>query len=653
MKKLFILILSMCAMHVNAQNDNVFTYGNSAVSKSEFESVYKKNNIGKSADYSEKSLRDYLNLYENFKIKVAEAKQRKFDTIPSLKAELAQYRKQLAKSYLYDKATQERLYKEAYDRSKTDVHVMHILVKCSADAFAADSMKAKEKIQEIYNRVVVKGEDFSTVAREVSEDPGSKLNGGDLGWMTALQTFYPFETAAYTTGVDKVSKPFRTKVGYHIIRVLGTRPNPGQFQVEHILVSLLKGASPAQTDLQRATANRMYNRLKSGAVNFETLAKDSSDDKVSAKDGGKLAMFTTGRMVPEFEQAVFDMKEIGSITGPVQSEYGYHIIKLLDRKPNGTYEEMKDDIKKRVDADTRIELARANFVSGVKKEYGFTENQTNLNTFVQSFTDSALFKAMYKASMCKSKLPLCSFSGTTYTTQDFAKYLEQAQRYLLKHYNNSMEIALNAYPVWIDRLIVDYTELHLGDKHPEFKALIDEYQDGILLFEITDREVWTRAVSDSAGLKKFYETEGSGKYLWKQRLNATIYKCANGGIADDVWAILNKTIPDSDDAIKEKFNTPEKKNNVFIESNKYERGMNPIIDKANWVPGLQRQVKDGTNYIIRVAEVMSPSPKTLDEARGYAIADYQEYLEKNWIQSLRNKYPVKENETVFQTLIKK
>jgi len=656
MNKVLTVVLSlMYCLNAFSQTDKevLFTYGanNTPVTVKEFLTVYKKNNMGKEMDYKEASIREYLNLYEHFKVKVAEGKALKIDTLPQLKSELISYRKQLAKNYLVDKEMLERLYKEVYERSNIDIRVSHIVLKLAADAAPKDTLALYQKMQKIKTRLLTGKEDFALVAKETSDDPSVKNNGGDLGYITALQSFYNFENAAYNTPVGSLSGIFRTKIGYHLIKVTNKRASRGQVLVEHILVATAKSSSKDMLDLAQMKVNRFYSRLKSGKATFEELARDSSDDHASAQNGGKLPWFGAGKMVPEFEEAAFNLKEINDISMPIRSDYGYHIIRLVERKKQDEYAKSKDDIKRMVDKDIRFEEAKKAYLKQVKKENNFSENKSNYNAFTASL-DSSLLKGTFKAVTFKPGSPIFSIGTKTATTTDFANYCETAQKGVnRKSVSNSAEVADRLYAAYLDKIVLDYAEDHLEAKYPDFKNLITEYSEGIVLFEITDRNVWSKAVNDSTGLKAFYQANTS-KYQWLPRAVASTFKCTSDEGANFVKALVTADKNISNDSIRKRINTSQTPFAVTIEEGKFEKGQNPIVDECKQVTGIQTIFKDGFVYVINITNYLPVSTKTLEEARGYVIADYQEYLEKSWMSDLTKKYVIKENQVEFKKLVK-
>lgn len=643
-----VLAQKPAATSVSNPNDVIFTYGNNKVTSQEFLSVYKKNSTAKNTDLSEAALKDYLKLYENFKLKVAEGRAIKVDTMPSLKNEMTNYRKQLAKSYLLDKEVMEHMYHEAWERSNYEIHAAHIMVKLNSDPSPADTAAAYKKIMSIYDKLVNKKEDFTAVAKESSEDPSAKTTGGDVGTFTALQTFYPFENAAYSLKTNgSISKPFRTKVGYHIIKLIDKQLSKGQVLTQHILISCTKSANANTVESAKSRINKIYELSKSGKYTFDELARDSSDDKMSAKDNGKLPWFGAGKMVQEFEEEAFKLKNKGDICAPFKTDYGFHIIRLIDKKGIDSYENSKNEVKKLVEKDARIENAKAVVIANVKKENKFSFNKSNYDAFVKSL-DSSLLKGNFQALTMNNNSTIFSLDSKNYTAKDFSFYLESNQRNFRKFANTSSDVADKGLSNWIDKVCNDVAEDKLDKKYPEFKTLMDEYTDGIILFDITDKNVWSKAVNDTIGLKEYYNAHKE-KYMWGKRLQANIYRCGSENALKIVKESLAKNI--EIDSIKRKINS-QNIGGVSVEMGKYEKGSNKILENVKWEKGIQTFVNDGIQILVDVKDILEPTGKKLDESRGYVIADYQEMLEKTWMEKLRAKYPISENMNVLKSLVK-
>ncbi|MBX7182762.1 MAG: peptidylprolyl isomerase [Bacteroidia bacterium] len=650
MKKISpIFILTICLSTISAFSQSgsdpvVLTVGDSKVTRSEFETVYRKNNKETSGDL-QKALEEYMELYINFRMKVKEAEEAKLDTGKAFKDELAGYRKQLSQPYLVDKEVSDKLLKEAYDRQKTDVKASHILIKCEQNALPKDTLAAFNKALEIRKKVLA-GEKFEDLAKKYSEDPSAKDNGGDLGYFTSMQMVYPFENAAYNTPVGQVSQPVRTKYGYHILKIFDKRDAQGQVLAAHIMVKVAKDAKPEDTAAFRTKINEIYQKLVAGG-DFKDLAKQFSDDKQSATKGGELPWFGTGRMVPEFEKAAFALKNNGDYSTPFKTSYGWHIVKRLDRKGIPSFEEQKNDLKQKVSKDSRSQLSKESIIARVKKEYGFSEDLKKRDEFV-SVVDTNVFKGLWKIESAKNlKSFLFKIGDKQYTQTDFATFISKHQA---KRSAIDMGVYIGSlYKQFVDESCIAFEDTKLEGKYADFRNLMKEYRDGILLFDLTDKKVWSKAVKDSIGLKAYYENNKSN-YMWEERLDATIYTCKDAEVAKKVREQLmkqNKSGKPSDEEIKAELNK-DSQLNLKVETGKFIKGEMDVLESVKWEPGISPDIAfNGQIVVVNVKGKVAPTPKTLNEAKGLVTADYQVYLEKEWIDSLRKKYPFQVNKDVL------
>ncbi len=639
------MLISGClnfALAQDANNPVLMTISGTPVTKSEFEKVYRKNN-SKEGSYDMKDVREYLELYINYKLKVKEAEEEKLDTSATFINELKGYRKQLAQPYMTDKDVSDALIKEAYDRMQKDVRASHILINVAPDALPKDTLLAYNRSLKI-REMLTKGADFEKVARDSSNDPSAKENNGDLGYFTGMQMVYPFETAAYTTKPGQLSMPVRTKFGYHIIKVIDIRDAQGEIKVAHIMIKSPANAPDSVAIQAKAKIDEIYAKLK-GGEKFEDLATNYSDDKGSAKTGGALPPFGTGRMVPEFEKAAFALKNDGEFSAPVKTSYGWHIIKRLEKKPIPTFEEKKNELKNQVARDSRAEISKNSMIARIKKEYNFKEIIKNKDQFVSALDTSVLNGEWNPEKVKGMNKPLFSIGTQNYTQEDFAKYINNHQS--KKQNTTAKQVGYSLYNQFVDESCLNYEESQLENKYPEFKSLMQEYRDGILLFDLTDKKVWSKAVKDSAGLVNFYETN-KNNYKWDRRCDAIIYTCANADIASKTRKLLKKQKP-----LVEILTTINKDSqlNLNTKDGKFLKGENEIIDAITWQKGLSPDMNRNNSVVfVDVLNIIEPTPKTLDEAKGIITADYQNYLEKEWIKQLRAKYPVSVNQDVLNSL---
>lgn len=657
MKRLFgsffgsALFLSSIAQVPN-DGRTLFTIGNDKVTVGEFEYVYNKNNVNNQADYSYKSLTDYLELYKNFRLKVKEAEAMKLDTISSLRNELEGYRKQLAKSYLTDREISDKLLEEAYERSKKELNASHILVKCDENANPADTLAAYKKIVALRKRIE-KGEAFEKVAKENSEDPSAKTNEGNIGWFTVFGTIYPFESAAYSLKPGELSQPVRTEFGYHLVKINNVREARGQIHVAHILLRFPEGALKAQKDSVKRKIDSVYTLLAGNKMSFEEAVKVFSEDKASRIKDGELQWFGSGapvRMVPEFEDASFALEKDGEISEPVATQFGWHIIKRLERKGIQPFAEVKGDMKKRVERDSRSQVAKNILINRIKRENNFTEFPNVRSDFAVK-VDSSIFKGNWKAdTTLQTDKVLFILAGTNYSQKDFAAFIEKNSK---RRNDKAKDPLINEYyDGFVNAKCLEYEESQLEAKKPEFKALMKEYHDGILLFELMDRLVWTKAVKDTSGLEEFRK-KNETKYMWGNRAEATVFTGNDAKLMESAAKLAAKG--KAPDEIKAKLNKEGSKSKVSTIEGKYEKGQYEVVDKTDWKVGVTpvEKLNDSSYRFVWVKQIVGPEPKSLKEAKGYVVSDYQEYLEKTWLAELRNRYPIAVDDKVLQSLVKK
>ncbi|MFN0190190.1 MAG: peptidylprolyl isomerase [Bacteroidia bacterium] len=619
------------------------------VPKSEFDRVFRKNN--KDSVFTEASVREYLDLYINYKLKVKEAESMKMDTSETFKNELSGYNKQLAQPYLTDKDVSENLIQEAYERLGKDVKASHVLLKVNPDALPKDTVLAYNRILKIRD-MIMKGADFGKVARDSSEDPSAKENNGELGYFTGMQMVYPFETVAFNTKPGTVSMPVRTRFGYHIIKVLDIRPAQGEIQTAHIMIRIPKDANDSLVKASELRMNEVVEALKKG-MPWDSAVTMYSEDKGSVKKGGELPWFGTGKMVPEFEKVAFALKNKGDRSGVIKTMYGFHIIQLLDKRGIPPFAEKKAELKQLIARDSRNEASRLSMVSKIKKAYKYKEIPKVKDEFIASL-DSSVAEGDWDLSTAdkftKTIFVLTDSDGvvTNYSQQDFAKYVSTHQT--KRTGNNPQAIGYSMYDQWVGDAVLSYLEERLEKIYPDFRNLMREYRDGILLFDLTDKMVWSKAVKDTAGLEVYHEAN-KNNYKWAERCDVTIYTCADAKVAADLRKGLTKKKKTAAEIVAELNKTNASA--VTTRDGKFGHGENEIVEAAGWKTGLSADVaKNNMVHIVDVKSILPPTPKTLEEAKGVVTADYQTYLEKTWLQSLHDKYSVKVNNEVLESMWK-
>ncbi len=633
----------------------LFTVGDTPVHLSEFRYIYSKTN-GDKADFSKASLQEYLDLYTNFKLKVKKAKDMRLDTITSLQQELDGYRRQLADSYLIDREVTEKLVDEAYERTKQDVDVSHVMVGLAANASPADTLEAWNKAMEAKKKLEG-GEAFATVAAAYSSDKSVAKNQGHIGYVTALfpNGFYALETAAYTGAINKVLGPIRTNAGYHVLLVHGRRPARGEIEVAHIMVRLDK--FPDLIKARRAI-DSVYNQLQGGA-NFEELAKTASQDQATAAKGGYIGFFGINRYEKVFEDAAFALPSDGAYSAPIQSAIGWHVIKRISLKQNEPFPVVKSRLQNQIKQDARFETARLKMIERIKKESNFVEDRTTLNGFIASLesdTAKSFLTYRWKAPETPSTSPLFSFgSSEKKTLGDFAAYCDKASRKRQQMAASGIgEVVNTLYKEFVGETALKHEERLLDTKYPEFKSLMREYEEGVMLFEVTKMEVWDKASADTVGLEAFYN-EHKANYQWEERAQLSQYSLQESA-KDKINQVREYSKHYSPDEVLAKFNTEEAK--ILSRTEKqYEKGRNEVVDKMEWAVGslspVEQSKRDKSYNFFKLEKLLPPAQKTLLEARGYVVADYQDHLEKKWLETLRKQHKVKVNEKVFNSLVKK
>ena len=663
--KMFLLAsFVMPALFANAQskldNQVLMTIGNEDITVKEFTDVYYKNNL-KSDVIEKKTVDEYLDLFTTFRMKVMEAERQQLDTSAKFQKELAGYRKQLAKPFMSSDDITEELVEEAYQRKLKDIRASHILIRCDKNALPSDTLKAYNKAMNIRKKALAKDADFGALAAQYSEDPSAKGmeasdqaparpgNHGDLGYFSVFDMVYPFETGAYNTKEGEISMPVRSDFGYHIIKVNSITDALGSIQAAHIFLQIPFDAPAEDEAAMKQKADNIYKELMAqDGKNWSEMVKQYTDDKGTIARDGALSNFTVSRIVPEFIEACKSLEK-GQIAKPVRTMYGYHIIKLLDYSGVGSFEKEKKALTERIEKDMRSKKSEEMVLKQVKSEYHFKQNDKNLETFIAS-VDSTILRAAYEpAANVDMNAVLFSLDNNNTKVSDFVAYIKNnmsPQRYV-----TPATYAYQLYENFSKETAMNYADAHLEEKYPEFKALVKEYRDGILLFDLMDKEVWDKAVKDTLGLQEFHDRNAS-KYMWGNRVYATIISVTRPESLPMVNALLDSGIAlDSLKSTIQRDSIPA----VFVRKGYYQKGDNQYVDKTEWKVGVRNEIPstvDQSTTIVCIRELRNPEPKTLKEARGLVTSDYQMELEQQWVQTLKERYPVKINEKVLDKVRK-
>lgn len=647
------LILSSHFVNAQSEEDILFTVNNNPVTVGEFKYIYSKTN-GANANFSKSSLQEYLDLYIKFKLKVQEAKALKVDYLPDIKEELLGYRRQLSDSYILNKEVTGRLVRELYDRSLEDIDISHILYTISESTPKDDSISANKFLMDLYVKLI-NGADFEEFARNYSLDRSSKTNSGHIGFINVPfpNGFYDLENAAYTMSPGEISKPIYTPAGLHLLKVNARRPARGEIEGAHILIR--KSGEGENPFTPKNKIDSIYGLLQSGE-SFEKLAITYSEDDKTASKGGYIGVFGINKYEQAFEDAIYKIEKDGEYSQPVQTNLGWHIVKRISRKPIPNFETSKSNLEAAVRQDQRYTFAKENMFNQIRSNAGFVENKDALAQLIP-FVNDTFYTFRWKIPTQLPSVTLFTLANKTYTLIDFAQYLEKSSRlrFRLNKQDPIPSMITKLYEGYLEDETLKLEESQLEKKYPEFKHLLREYEEGILLFEVTRQTVWDKASQDSAGLANFYKLV-QGKYNWNERAVSTRYTL-KASAKDQIAQIRDFAKTHKKNEVLVRFN---KDDNEIISAEEItiEKGKSPEASQLGlqWKQGqiTNTTLNSTTNDIefFKIEKILPVSPKALDESKGYIIADYQDFLEKEWVDSLKKKYPVQITKNIFEGLIK-
>lgn len=613
----------------------LMTVGGKPVTLSEFEYLYHKNNAQQSTP---QDIEEYLKLFVPYRQKVAAAEDAGLDKSEAFEKEFATYRHDLAAPYMIDQAVEDSILAAQYERMKEEVDVSHIMVFFQAPG----TPEQKKALMDSLLTCINAGESFDSLAIKYSGDQSSARRGGRMGFITANRFPVAFEDAAYTTPVGEHTGVITTPFGYHIVKVNDRRPARGQVLVEHIL-RLTRGKSEAEAQAQKQYIDSLYTMVTTGGASFEAVAAADSEDPGSASQGGLLPWFGPGQMVPEFEEVAYSLAD-STISKPFATSYGYHIIRRLQGKGIESFDQAKTAIKNVISRDERGQLASRRRLDQLKKQFGIKADEKNLAKIKKQIenaggVDSVMMQSFLKSNQTvaylgKEKLPLSEmiaqelpngFAGPV--DQQLVQFDEALSRYL-------------------DGVTVEAKEKSLMADEPAYRNLVNEYRDGMLMFEIQDQHVWSKAKSDKEGLEEYFKAHRDN-YRWDSpRFKSRIIFADNDSILGEV----NKYIADnkiSDDSLsidlRKKFGKAVKIERVLAA-----KGENPITDYL----GFNGDKPVGQNGRWSAYEAYKPQmieqPEEAADVRGVVITDYQDYLLSEWLKELDSKYPAVVDKKVLQ-----
>jgi peptidyl-prolyl cis-trans isomerase SurA len=637
----FLIVTSAIAKAQDSSKKVLFTIDDAPFYTDEFKRVYNKN-IDLVKDESQKDLNQYLNLYIGYKLKINKANQLGLQNGSKYVNELNSYRTQLAKNYLTDVKVTNELIQEAYNRSLKEINGSHILFLVDENASPADTLKAFSKAIEVRKKIVA-GEDFGALAMQYSEDPSAKENKGNLGYFSVFRMVYPFESGAYNTQVGQVSQPIRTRFGYHLIKVNDVRNNRGEVVVSHIM--LLKSEDKELNKKNELRIQELYQKLQQGEE-FEQVAKQFSEDKSSAPNGGKMAPFSSGQLsAEEFENVAFSLSPETPLSAPFETAFGWHIVKFNNKNAVKSFDEVKADLQTKLSRDERSRLIENSLTDKLRKKYTITKNKK-----VYAAVEKALTEDFYKGTWTSEdvKTPFGETILTINTKnapgRDFLNFIQASQKEALEIKPLKTMVSV-LFEKFTDQQLNAYYNANLENEFPEFANVMSEYRDGLLLFDLMEKEIWEKSKTDTLGLQSFYD-KNKQKYQWNKRYDVLVFSSTKEDYIKKVQKMLKKGKSASE--IKEALNSG-KEIEVIDKEGLFEEGSTLLPKNVSDKKGLTAIVKEGNYYFIsRVKDIIPAGQKTFEECEGKVINDYQQYLEENWVSDLKKEFTIKVNTEVFE-----
>jgi peptidyl-prolyl cis-trans isomerase SurA len=635
-----LLILSLtttfCSIAQVSQDDILLTISDQSISVEEFMNIYKKN-LNLVQDDTQKDLDYYLDLFVNYKLKVMEAKALGYDKSSDYIKELAKYQDQLSESYMTNSEVTEELIKEAYDRTANQVKAQHILVKL--DKSNLDTLAALQQIQSYKNRFET--EDFKTIKADLHN--GSTVFVEDLGYFSAFRMVYEFESKAFNTPTGKVSAPFRTQFGYHIVKILDRRPSLGRAHVRHLMISKNQKDT---TITPKDRIQELYQLLLQGE-DFSALAQQFSEDKSSSTRGGELQPFESGQLNSEpFETAAFSLKYPGDISEPISTRFGWHILQLIEKTPQKSFDELRSQLKQKVARDPRSRLVQVKMIEALKKDYKVQDTNPHLSYF-NSFITPEFYRKDWTVPLdFRADETFLTIQERTYSNEDFMTFLMKNKRAVNKNLQPEVQLQ-QQYISYLGKTLVAFRKSNLENENPEFAKVLNEYREGLLLFDLMEDKVWNLAKTDSLGLKTYFDKNQS-QYNQPMRFEAIVARSSSSKIIKKVKQLLTDNVPL--DKITSQFNSKDEQQVIFTER------LMELNDQAlpkDYVPvqGLSKVYKQrDASYLVEVKAIFPARPKTFDEAQGALISDFQIDLENQWLETLKSKYPVTINGPLLEQL---
>lgn len=638
MKKGFLsLAIALAAAASLQAKDNgsevLMTVSGKPVTLGEFEYLYHKNNT---QQVSTQPIDEYLQMFITYKQKVADAEAEGIDKTQTFTNEFEGYRRDLAEPYMRVQEVEDSIINAIYDRMKEEVSVSHIMVANRGEGVDREAQRTR---LDSIRTAILNGADFATLARRFSIDRSVVRNGGDMGYITAARYPYTFEDAAYTTPVGQISPVIETPFGFHIVRVNDRRPARGQVLVEHIL-KLTQGLSEEEAAAKKAQIDSIASLLAAGG-DFEAIARAESEDPGSKREGGRLNWFGTGMMVPEFETASFALAN-GETSAPIKTSYGYHIIRKLDSRGIEPLETVRPVIKNAIAQDDRSQLPRKRKVEQLRKKFKANVNRRNLDAVRAEIIANGGLDSTLEARFIASNRTVASYGKTNIPLSEVTA--EVAGRFIGDPQKQA-DMFEDAVQQHLDMAILEAERDDLANSNPDYRNLLNEYRDGMLLFEVSDRKVWSKAKQDKEGLENYFRTHRDN-YRWdKPRYKAYVVFATSDSIMNAAREFLNSSDIPSDSlttALRKQFGKDIKLEKVIAA-----QGENNITDYLGF-GAPKPEPKGKWAWYFPYRDKVLDAPEEAADVRGAVTGDYQNLLEEQWIQELKQKYPAKVNNKVLK-----
>jgi peptidyl-prolyl cis-trans isomerase SurA len=643
----FFLLLMAAPFFASAQGSDpiLMTVNGKNITKQEFLYSFNKNNTEETVE--KKTVEEYLDLFKNFKLWIAEGEEQKVDTSRAFRQELAKYREESEKPYLTEIEADDSALKTEFKRMGEIVKISHILIAYpgfprAGHIVAADTLELYKKASDILKKLA-KGSKFADMVKEYSDDKTSVELGGFIGWYRGLNILFSLEQTAFSTPAGKYGLA-RSNWGYHILKIESREPFPGEFHAAHILISCAKDADTVQVADAEKNIRDLYEQAKNG-VDFSELARDNSTDRGSAQNGGDLGWFEAHKMVQDFQDVVLTMKN-NELSKPFRSEYGFHIIKMIDRKPyTANYEESKTAIEKALGNQGLYIYAHKSGIEKLKKELNFIKNDASYNNLIHTASTVYPTDSNYYAIFSDRADELFKVDGKTFTIADFIAYLKSNSR---SPFSLSSEFLIDRLENYELSVIEKIRNENLEDEYPELKYLVQEYRDGIILFEVKNREVWEKASTDSAGLAQYFNANRT-KYVWDSpRFNGYVVIAKDAKTKKEMQKAIKKMKPE--DAVKYLIDNYKvgDVSYVKIEKGLFAKGDNTLVDEAVFKTGKAEYPENFSDFFLIGKK--QTNPESADDIKGQVITDYQDYLEEQWTEKLNRKYTVTINREVLDSI---